>query len=324
MKKKIITVGILLLFALSGILLLQDIRERNTEKKEDQVENIKQNMQDKGETQQSPDAELESEDTQDEQPLVSYMVNASGTTLQSRFPAPEGYERITCEAGSFGAFLREYLLLEDGAPVLLYDGSPKACQSDHTAVFAMDMAEGDLQQCADSVLRLYAEYLYRTKQYDRMKFHLTNGFELSFDKWKQGMRVFVNGNKTSWTAAAQDSEGQESFESYLRFLFSYAGTLSMEKECSPSLLTDVQPGDVFLYFGSPGHVVMVLDVCENGDGERAFLLGQGYMPAQQFHVLKNPAHEADPWYYTSEVAYPFQTPEYTFGEGSLMRPDYLQ
>jgi len=79
-----------------------------------------------------------------------------------------------------------------------------------------------------------------------------------------------------------------------------------------------------LYSGSPGHVVMVLDVCENAEGQRAFLLGQGYMPAQQFHVLKNPAHEEDPWYYTDEITYPFLTPEYTFDEGSFMRPVYLQ
>lgn len=266
----------------------------------------------------------ETADTQGQKLPVSYTINTAGTTLQSRFPVPEGYERIACDENSFGSFLREYPLLADGESVHLYDGSLKGNQQDHVAVFAMDMTEGNLQQCADSVLRLYAEYLYQTKQYDKMNFHLTNGFELSFAKWKSGMRVSVDGNLTRWVSSAAPSDSQEIFESYLRFLFSYAGTLSMGKECKSSELADVQPGDVFLYSGSPGHVVLVLDVCVNSKGERGFLLGQGYMPAQQFHVLKNPAHEEDPWYYTSEVAYPFQTPEYTFEEGSLMRPDYLK
>lgn len=39
-------------------------------------------------------------------------------------------------------------------------------------------------------------------------------------------------------------------------------------------------GDVFLKGGSPGHVVMVVDLCENEEGQKAFLPGQGYMPAQ--------------------------------------------
>lgn len=67
---------------------------------------------------------------------------------------------------------------------------------------------------------------------------------------------------------------------------------------------------------------MVLDVCENEKGEKAFLLGQGFMPAQQFHVLKNPLHEENPWFFASECSYPFETPEYTFEKGSLRRPKY--
>lgn len=44
-----------------------------------------------------------------------------------------------------------------GQPVWLYDGSKKANQSDHTAVFDMDLTDGDLQQCADLVIRMYAK-----------------------------------------------------------------------------------------------------------------------------------------------------------------------
>ena len=60
-------------------------------------------------------------------------------------------------------------------------------------------------------------------------------------------------------------------------------------------------------------------------GKKAFLLAQGYMPAQQFQLLKNPAHEqdGDPWYYEDEIRYPLQTPEYDFKKGSLKRPEYL-
>jgi hypothetical protein len=67
---------------------------------------------------------------------------------------------------------------------------------------------------------------------------------------------------------------------------------------------------------------MVVDTCEK-DGKKAFLLAQGYMPAQQFHVLINEEHEDDPWYYEDEIKYPFITPEYIFMEPCLRRPGYL-
>ena len=102
----------------------------------------------------------------------------------------------------------------------------------------------------------------------------------------------------------------------------YAGTLSMDAESEPVPADDLRAGDVFLKGGSPGHVVMVVDLCEDGQGDRAFLLAQGYMPAQEFHVLKNPLHEDDPWYYADELRFPLRTPEYTFEEGSLRRLAY--
>jgi hypothetical protein len=63
-------------------------------------------------------------------------------------------------------------------------------------------------------------------------------------------------------------------------------------------------------------------MCENEQGEKAFLLAQGYMPAQEFHVLKNPAHEENPWYYEEELTGSIRTPEYGFGKGCLKRLSY--
>ena len=96
----------------------------------------------------------------------------------------------------------------------------------------------------------------------------------------------------------------------------------MNAEASLIELADAGIGDIFIHGGSPGHVVMIADVCENEEGHRAYLLAQGYMPAQEFHVLKNPAHDEDPWYYAEEIEYPFVTPEYVFEEGSLKRLAY--
>lgn len=249
-------------------------------------------------------------------------LDENGTCLKDRICVPKGFTRIAYKKNSFGRFLENYPMCENGQPVLLYDGKKKGNQDAHVAVFDMDVTEGDLQQCADSVIRMYAEYFYKQKQYDKMKFHFVNGFSCDFDKWSKGMRVSINGNDTSWYQGAEADDSKETLESYLRMVFSYASTLSMEQESEQIKSNEIEVGDIFIKGGSPGHVVMVVDVCENEKGEKAFLLAQGYMPAQQFHVLKNPLHEENPWYYETELCYPFETPEYIFEEGSLMRPGY--
>ncbi len=253
---------------------------------------------------------------------VEELLDAEGMTLETRVRTPEGYTRIPAEEGSLAAFLRSYPLKEAESPVLLYNGREKGNQGAHAAVFTLPIENEDLQQCADSIMRVYAEYFYQTGQYDRISFHFVNGFQADYVKWREGYRIAVNGNDVSWVSSAAADESYESFQEYLRIVFAYAGTLSMEAEAQEITLEEIQVGDVFLKGGSPGHVVLIVDVCEKEDGSKAFLLGQGYMPAQEFHLLKNPQHGEDPWYYEEEVTYPFSTPEYTFLEGSLCRLDY--
>ncbi len=67
----------------------------------------------------------------------------------------------------------------------------------------------------------------------------------------------------------------------------YASTRSLWRDTEAVAATDVlEPGDVFNQSGSPGHVVMQLDVAENALGQRVALIGQGFMPAQEMHVLR--------------------------------------
>lgn len=248
--------------------------------------------------------------------------DTQGMTLESRIHVPEGYERTSAEAGSLTEFLRTYPLKEHGSPVLLYDGSAKWNQDAHVAVFALPIEERDLQQCADSVMRVYAECYFKTEQYEKIRFHFTNGFLAEYGKWRDGYRISVEGNDVSWVKSASYDDSYECYVKFMRMVFTYAGTLSMEQESEQISVKEARVGDVILKGGSPGHVVMIVDMCENEQGEKAFLLAQGYMPAQEFHVLKNPAHEENPWYYEAELAERIRTPEYGFEEGCLKRLSY--
>jgi len=213
-----------------------------------------------------------------------------------------------------------------GKPVLLYDGSKKANQSAHAAIFKLPIENEDLQQCADSVMRIYAEYFWHTNQKNRIKFHFVDGFIAEYSKWQAGSRIQVTDNGSYWINSSTADSSYKTFKKYLHIVFAYSGTLSMEAEAKKikktGLRTGPRTGDIFIKSGSPGHVVMVTDQCENKNGKKAFLLAQGYMPAQEFHVLKNPAHEDNPWYYEEEIKFPFMTPEYTFDKGSLKRLNY--
>lgn len=261
----------------------------------------------------------------DEKGTLPVFINQLGMNVAERILTPEGFVRVTEEFGSFGEFVRTYPLLPHGTEVHLYDGSVKMRQDGNLAVFNLPViAKGDVQQCADSVMRMYAEYFWQKGEFDKIKFQFVNGFLCDYSSYRAGKRVKINGNDVSWQNIGRPDDSDETFENYLYIVFAYSSTLSMKKESQPVDVKDVRIGDLFLRAGSPGHVVMVADVSEDADGRKAFLLAQGFMPAQQFHLLKNPLHPEDPWYYVDEITYPLRTPEYSFEEGSFCRPVYNQ
>ncbi len=251
------------------------------------------------------------------------LVHASGNTLETRVSTPEGFTRTKEDKKSLGTFLREYKLAKDGAPVHLYNKELKSNQDAHVAVFKLPLEKEDLQQCADSVMRVYAEYFRAKDEASRISFSLTDGFKANYQSWRDGMRIIESGDSFEYVDRAEFDGSDATFKKFMRIVFAYAGTYSLETDSKKvKKISDIRIGDIFLNSGSPGHVVMVVDTCEDSSGRKAFLLAQGYMPAQQFHLLKNPAHEDDPWYYVDEVSFPFKTPEYTFEKKCLRRPTY--
>ena len=268
------------------------------------------------------DNESKEENAEESVVQLSDFINPEGNTLFTRFITLEGYKRVEAAKGSFADFIGNYLLEPDGTPVHYFDKREKSGDG-HAAVFSMEVGEEDLQQCADSIMRIYAEYLYKSGNEDKISFKFVDGFVCDYNHWKQGYRVKFVDDKPYWDKKTDADNSEETFKKYLRIVFAYSSTLSMENESKPVDMSELKVGDIFIKGGSPGHVVMVADICENESGEKAFLLAQGFMPAQSFHIIKNPAHSEDPWYYESEVKYPFRTQSYTFDEGSLRRPNYL-
>lgn len=263
-----------------------------------------------------------SKESRDEQSksLSPSWINVKGYNIEERFLPPSGFVREVTSPNSFSFFLRNLSLKDYGSPVLLYNGRPKANQV-YESVIAMDIGKKDLQQCADAVIRLRAEYLYQEKKYDDIHFNFTNGFKADYKKWMEGNRIKVIGNNVKWEKIAEERDDYETFQEYLETVFMYAGTLSLEKELiSVDDYNDIRVGDVLIQGGSPGHAVIVFDVVvDKNNGNKAYLLGQSYMPAQEIHILKNPEGiNNSPWYLVQEDDL-IRTPEWTFSRNNLKR-----
>lgn len=266
---------------------------------------------------------MTAEPVSDDSDARSY-IDPSGMTLATRILTPDGYTRAAADENSLTAFLRNYPMKEHGSPVLLYNGQPSDEQTVHAAVFALPIESEDFQQCADSVMRVYAEYYLSIGQEEKIAFHYTTGFLAEYVKWRDGYRIKADGGDFCWVLSAEYDDSYENFQKYMRMVFVYANTFSMDTyEAVPVAMDELQVGDVFLEGGSPGHTIMIVDVCHDENGRKAFLLAQGHMPAQEFELMKNPAHEDDPWYYEEEIVFPFETDAHTFQSGSLQRLTYF-
>jgi len=248
------------------------------------------------------------------------LLNPTGKTVAERFLVPKGYARSLQPDNSFGAYLQNFKLKAHGAAVHYYNGAIKPNDGIYEAVLDIDVGKRDLQQCADAVMRLRAEYLFGQKRYSDIHFNFTSGFRADYSKWQQGFRIQVKGNHCTWVKKAAPSTIYTSFKDYLQVVFTYAGTLSLEKEMKAAAVEDIQIGDVFIKGGSPGHAVIVMDIAVNPTtGERLFLLAQSYMPAQEIHILKNPMDPTiSPWY-SSKFGKQIFTPEWTFQRNQLKR-----
>ncbi len=189
------------------------------------------------------------------------------------------------------------------------------------AVLIYDVGNKDLQQCADAVMRLRAEYLYKSKQFDLLHFNFTSGFKADYSKWRSGYRISVKGNNVGWVKTTKESESYQSFREYLNIVFTYAGTASLTKELKQISLSQMQIGDVFIKGGSPGHAVIVIDMAVNPKtNKKVFMIAQSYMPAQDIHILINQNKPAiSPWYDLVDFAEEIETPEWTFDKNQLKR-----
>jgi len=216
-------------------------------------------------------------------------------------PTPEGFVRTTEGNTTFAAYLRSLTLKKGRPKVYTYNGKEKRNQNAHWAVVDIDTGDKDLQQCADATMRLWAEYLYKHKRYDEIKFNFLG-----------------DGKPRYYTDYAKGDYSYPTFRKYLEWIFTYANTASLYHELKTIDVKDLRPGDLFIFKGVPlGHAVIVVDMAQHPKtAEKVFMLVQGWIPAQDLHLLKNPNDgKLSPWYSTN-FGDALTTPEFVFDQSN--------
>jgi hypothetical protein len=187
------------------------------------------------------------------------------------------------KTNSWQYFLQHLPIVDQ--PITDYKGKPINYQQKHVGIIPYDVGKADLQQCADALMRLRAEYLFLQKRYDEIGFHFVSGDYYSWNDYCNGLRPVVKGSGIKFITATLAEKNHESLRLYLNIVYNYASTLSLAKELLPA--NNFEIGTVVIHPGSPGHCFIIIDEARNTAGEKIYKLAEGYTPAQSIYVLRN-------------------------------------
>lgn len=249
-------------------------------------------------------------------------INETENTIAMRFNPPQGYTRVECAPGSFGEYLRNYPLKPFGEKALLFSGG-NLIESESTSTVGVFKQQDQLtknQQCADTCIMLYAEYLWENQRYDEIIFDFSSGFRCDYLTWVDGKRVEVNGNKVKWVDKAgkngvvKGDYSYENFFTYLKWVYVYANTDSLVTQFKSRSYDDIQVGDIFVATSRQlsaaaaevskeladsieyGHAIIVVDIAVNEAGEKVFMLAEGNTPSTECAVVSNPDKDMSVWF----------------------------
>jgi len=214
----------------------------------------------------------EGEPMQDVHVSVTEVVEGP-STIHETYTPPQGSTRLASDA--FGTSLGALELASVNEPVRTHDG--RIVRGDFH-VIKLPLVKGDLQQCADTAIRLRAEWLLG--QGKPVMFHATSGDPMPWSRYRDGEKAYAPGNRLEWKSAPP-----QSWDQYLTAVFMWAGTRSLAHDTDSA--EQPMAGDMLVLPGSPGHAVVILDVAKS-DEHTYILAGEGYMPAQDFHIVRGP------------------------------------
>lgn len=216
----------------------------------------------------------------------------------SDIPAPDGCGRVPLPPGSYAAWLRDVPLKPDKS--ILAHGGDTVSPGFYRVLGVLGlplMFRDDLEQCADWCFRLWAEHHRQSGKTDRLYLFDYGGRR----------RLFSKSGKT--------------FRGFLRWAMANANSHSLKKGCAAIDTAELTPGDMLVQNrdGGIGHVSVVMDACRDSSGNKFYLFGYGFMPAQEFHLeMADPELGRDGWF-TLEGYLTYLDRHFDFGQPAFRR-----
>jgi len=244
---------------------------------------------------------------------TSDYVNPSGMTIETRFKLPEGFVRLPAANTSYTSFLRNLRLRPDGTA---YEHTPP--EDKYAGIFHMVMPN-DIRQDIHLGVRLWAEYLFSLKQYNKIIFSIKTSAEppFSYAQWVRGLQLTI-GDKLFSTKQTTDVDRLSTLHRYLGFIFDHYDVTAMMADVQRVSVNDIMPGDMFIQPVRSGYAVVVVDVAYNPvTGERIFLLAKNYKSAKSAFILVQ--WGGSPWYSIKPDEDKLITPEFIFQKTNLRR-----
>jgi hypothetical protein len=186
-----------------------------------------------------------------------------GQGLVKDIAVPKGFAAIEYPVSSYSRWLATRPLKTNNV-ILAHDGQTIAAGTGRIfAVLDLPLLfTGDLEQCADYAMRLWAEYHKDRNKLDKLYLFDYNGRRQYY--LKSGL----------------------SYRSFLRRAFANSNSYSLKKGCATVDTSAIVPGDMVVQNerGGVGHVSVVMNACRDSSGQKLYLIGFSYMPAQEFHI----------------------------------------
>lgn len=199
--------------------------------------------------------------------LIFFSIIAYGQkkTVSNYCNTPGGFKRVAYPEKSFSSFVQKLPVKDDN--LLLSHIGGNATKSFYNVFAVIDfplLFKSDIEQCADYSMRLWAEYHKQSSLLDKLYLFDYSGKKI----------FFKNQNQT--------------YKQFLQKSFSFSNSFSLKAGCKKIIQEELRPGDMFVQneTGGIGHVSVIVDVCNNEAGEKLFLVGYSFMPAQEFHIEK--------------------------------------
>lgn len=216
------------------------------------------------------------------------------------------------DVNSWQYFLQHLPVIDK--PILDYRGNPIDYQQKHVGIIPFDVGTSNLQQCADALIRLRAEYLFQQNKFDKIGFHFVGGNFYTWNDYCKGLRPVAKGDGVKFILGSPSQKTHESLRRYLDIVYCYASTISLSKELKTA--SDFEIGTVVIHAGSPGHCFIIIDQATNKSGEKVYKLAEGYSPAQSIYVLRNLNEDGmSPWYRLKKGV--IETASYRFDDYKL-------